>query len=114
MENAGVEIQNVDLANNTITVTYANGAVEALPNNVETYKAFYEFWLKDNPPFISDVHKLIMRNIILASINNDDKCISDLATFFSSNPETVKKFLTYMRQRVESLPEKKSIWKTVN
>jgi hypothetical protein len=113
MENQGIEIRNIELVNDHINVTYENDAVESLPNTIDTYKTFYETWLKENPPFISDTHKLIMRNIILASINNDDKCINELRTFFQTNPEAVKKFLTYMRHRLDILPEKKAIWHTV-
>lgn len=113
MEHIEVEIRNVELTNDNIIVTYENDAVENLPNDVSTYKAFYETWLKDSPPFISDTHKLIMRNIILASINNDQKCINDLREYFSSNPDIVKKFLTYMRHRKDTLPEKKAVWHTV-
>jgi hypothetical protein len=115
MENTGIEIKSVILQDNNIEVTYENGAVEILPNNLDTYKAFYNLWLKDNPPFISDVNKIMMRNIILASAvgNTDSKCINDLQEFFSTNPENVKKFLTYMRKRVDFLPEKKSVWRVV-
>jgi hypothetical protein len=113
MDNPGVEIRNIELANESIIITYENDAVETLSNNVDTYKAFYETWLKENPPFISDTHKLIMRNIILASINNDEKCINELREMFSASPEIVRKFLTYMRRRLDILPEKKAAWHTV-
>ena len=85
-----------------------------MPNNTATYTAFYNLWLKDNPPFISDLHKLVMRNIILAAINTDTKSIAELGTFFKEgNEAAVSKFLSYMRKRIEILPEKKAIWRTV-
>jgi hypothetical protein len=115
MENSGVEIQNVVLKDSIIEVAYENGAIETLPNNLDTYKAFYNLWLKDNPPFISDIHKVIMRNIILASTldNPDGKYIHELNMFFSNDPNMIKRFLTYMRKRVDTLPEKKSVWRVV-
>ena len=112
MENQGIEIQSVELASGNINVLFVNGATESYPNTLETYKLFHEKWLVNNPPFISDTHKIQMRNIILASINNNPKCISDLNKYFSSpNEEIVKKFLTYMRKRDDIIPIKKSIWK---
>ena len=114
MEQIGVEVQSVTLTEGNIVILYENGESETLPNNQDTFRLFYNNWLKDNPPFISDQHKIMMRNIILASINNNQKCLSDLNGFFQpGNEETVKKFLTYMRKREETLPEKKAIWKTV-
>lgn len=114
MEQEGINLQSVELIDDNIIVKYENDAIETLPNNQETYKLFYTKWLKDDPPFISDINKVIMRNIILASINNNSKSIEDLRQFFSSpNEDQVKKFLDYMRKRAHILPEKKAIWKTV-
>lgn len=114
MEQQGIDLQSVELVDGNIMIKYTNDATEVLPNNEETFKLFYDAWLKDNPPFISDIHKVAMRNIILASINNNSKSIEDLKAYFSSpNEEQAKKFLDYMRKRVVSLPEKKAIWKTV-
>lgn len=114
MEHAGVEIRSVQLADGNVIVTYENDAVETLTNTKDTYTAIYNHWIKDNPPFISDSHKLEMRNITLAAINNNEKCLSDLSAYFQSpNEETVKKFFTYMRKRPEILPEKKAIWTVV-
>ena len=92
MENEGIEIKSVELSNDNIVVKYESGATETLPNDLDTYKAFHEKWLLNNPPFISDIYKAHMRNIILASINNNTKCISDLKVFFQSpNENDVKK-----------------------
>lgn len=114
MEQEGIDVEGVLLADGNIIVQYANSATETLPNNEETYKLFYDTWLKDNPPFISDIHKSTMRNIILASINNNPKSVAELKQYFSSpNEDQVKKFLDYMRKRVVILPEKKAIWKAV-
>ena len=114
MENEGIEIKSVELSNDNIVVKYESGATETLPNDLDTYKAFHEKWLLNNPPFISDIYKAHMRNIILASINNNTKCISDLKVFFQSpNENDVKKFFSYMRTRPVILPPQKAIWKPV-
>lgn len=113
MENIGTELQSVQLSGENIVITYVNGAVETLPNNVETYKLFYNKWLLSNPPFISDLYKVQMRNITLASINNNQKCIADLTKYFQSpNEAVVQKFFTYMRKRDIILPAKKAQWNT--
>jgi pentatricopeptide repeat protein len=50
-----------------------------------------------------------MRNIILATINNNQKCIHDMCSYFSAgNEEEAKKFLTYMRNR--DITEEKNKW----
>jgi hypothetical protein len=111
MENKGIEIQTVHFESKDIVINYVNGATETLPVNINTYKQFHDAWLVKNPPFISDLYKTQMRNIILACINNNQKCIANLDTFFASpNEEVVKKFLTYMRNRDTILPVKKAVW----
>lgn len=111
MENDGVEIESVLFEPENMIINYVNGANESLAINLDTYKAFHQKWLVPNPPFISDSHKIQMRNIILASINNNPKCIAELNKFFSpANQDTVKRFLTYMRSRDATLPAKKAIW----
>ncbi len=111
MEYIDSEIENVTIADSNIIIKYANDALETLPVNKETYTAFYNLWLKDNPPFISDSHKIIMRNLILATINNNQNCVNDLNAFFQlGNEEAVKKFLTYMRKREHTLPAQKAVW----
>lgn len=111
MEYIDSEIDNISIVDGNIILKYANDASETLPINKETYTAFYNTWLKDNPPFISDSYKIMMRNIILATINNNQNCVNDLNVFFQTgNEETVKKFLTYMRKREQTLPAQKAIW----
>ena len=101
MEQVGIDISNILIDDtNTIVITYINNQVERLPKTVDTYKKLYAEWLETDPPFISDIFKVQMRDIILASINNDATCISDLETFFSnSNIEEVTRFIVYMRKR---------------
>ena len=100
MENKNQEIMSVNLENNLITIAYENGETEILPNTKETYVSMHKNWLVEQPPFISDIYKVQMRNIVLTAINNNEKCIQDLSAFFSpNNQEEVKNFLTYMRKR---------------
>jgi len=101
MDQAGVDIQSVAISDtNMIVVIFANGIVETLAKDVTTYKHMYEEWLKEEPPFISDIYKVQMRDIILAAINNDQDCINDLDKFFTTeNIEQVKDFIIYMRKR---------------
>jgi hypothetical protein len=111
MENDGVEIESVLFELQNMIINYVNGANESLPIGLDTYKAFHQKWLIPNPPFISDSYKIPMRNIILAAINNNPKCIAELNKFFSpDNQDTVKKFFTYMRSRDATLPAKKVAW----
>jgi len=111
MENEGVEIQSVELASGNIVVKYVDGATESYPNTLETYKLFHDKWLVKNPPFISDIYKTQMRDIILSTINKNQRSIESLNKFFSPpNEETVKKFLTYMRKRDDILPAKRATW----
>ena len=114
MDNQDVEIQSVEFSDNNIIIKYVNSAIETLPKDINTYKSFHEKWLIDNPPFISDIYKAQMRNIILASINNNSKCIDELNNFFQSpNEENVKKFFIYMRNRHITLPPQKAMWTQV-
>lgn len=111
MENPGVEISSVDLSDGNISVTYANGAQEILPNSKETRHAMHEKWIRPNPPFISDKFKVEMKNLSLSCINGDEKCCCAAHDFFSSpNEEKVKQFLTYMRKRDDILPAQRAKW----
>lgn len=111
MEHAGIDISSVDLSNQTITVTYANGAKESLANNQESHHKMYKVWLKPNPVFISDKFKVEMKNISLSCVNGNEKCCCDTKSFFSPpNEEKVKQFFTYMRQRDTVLPDQRSKW----
>lgn len=115
MDNEGIEIDSVEFTENDIIIKYQNNTIETLPRTIETYKAFHNKWLVENPPFISDIYKAQMRNIILSCINNNKNCIEELNQFFQSpNEETVKKFFTYMRNRHITLPPKKAIWAPVS
>lgn len=115
MENQGIEIQNVEIADDNIVIKYMNDAIETLPNNSQTYKQFYDLWLRNNPPFISDIFKTEMRNITLVSINDNGKCVTDLQQFFNvGNEDRMKKFFTYMRNREGTLPAQKAMWKVVS
>lgn len=111
MDQKGIEIKSVviDEQSNSVVITYENDVVETLPKTVDTYTALYKDWLVDEPPFISDIFKVQMRSIILASINNEPQCIEDLEQFFTNaNIEEVKRFLVYMRKR--DLKTDKLIW----
>lgn len=109
MEQDSQAIVSVSLQDCVISVVYENGEVENLPVSKDTFASMHNKWLLNQPPFISDLYKVQMRNIILATINNNQKCISDLCTYFSvGNEEEVKRFLTYMRNR--DLTEEKNKW----
>jgi hypothetical protein len=109
MEQDKLAITSVTLQDGIISIAYENGEVENLPNNKETFAAMHNRWLVNQPPFISDLYKVQMRNIILATINNNQKCIHDMCSYFSAgNEEEAKKFLTYMRNR--DITEEKNKW----
>ena len=109
MENTNNTIISVSIANNNIVVSYDNNNNETIPLTRDSYIKMREVWLKKQPPFISDKYKKQMNNIILASIQNKDKSISELSEFFSEgNEENIIKFLNYMRTR--DLTEEKSKW----
>jgi hypothetical protein len=109
MEQENQTITSVSLQDGIISIVYDNGEVENLQRTKETFVAMHNKWLVSQPPFISDLYKVQMRNIILATINNNEKCICDLCTYFSEGNELeVVKFLTYMRKR--DLTEEKNKW----
>jgi hypothetical protein len=110
MEHTNNEIVSLVITGDVIKVTYDNNAVEELTKSHELYSTMRTYWLVSQPPFISDRHKDMMNNIILASIHKNAKSIVALDTFFSEgNEEQVKTFLTYMRKR--DLTEEKKKWK---
>lgn len=114
MEQEGVDIASVELSNNEIKVIYANGATETLTNSTDTYKAFYDKWLLNTPPFISDKFKVQMRDISLATLTHKSSSISALAQYFQSpNEANVKSFFAYMRSRDTILPPQKAQWTTI-
>jgi len=94
---------------NTMVITYDNEMTETLVIGKETYDKMYKEWLVEQPPFISDVYKQMMNNIILSSIHNNPKCIAELNGFFRvENKEEVMSFITYMRGR--DLTQEKLKW----
>ena len=69
----------------------------------------YKEWLVEQPPFISDIYKKNMNNIILSSIHNNQDCVNSLNNFFvDDNKEEVIKFINYMRSR--DLTQEKLKW----
>jgi hypothetical protein len=94
---------------NKFTITYDNGLTETLVVGKETYDRMYIEWLKEQPPFISDVYKQNMNNIILTAIHKKQECIANLNGFFrESNKDEVLKFINYMRGR--DLTQEKLRW----
>ncbi len=94
---------------NTMVITYDNEMTETLVIGKETYDKMYKEWLVEQPPFISDVYKQMMNNIILSSIHNNPKCIAELNGFFRvENKEEVMSFIIYMRGR--DLTQEKLKW----
>jgi hypothetical protein len=113
MEQDNQNIVSVNIETNNMIIVYENGEKETLSITPETYSRMHDKWLASQPPFISDLYKIQMRNIILASINNNQKCISDLNAYFSQGNEAeIMKFLTYMRKR--DLTQEKSKWQTMS
>lgn len=113
MEHPDQTLVTVNIENQVINIVYSNGETEYIPVNRESYMKMHEKWLVDQPPFISDLYKIQMRNIILATINNNERCIEDLDIFFRDhNNDEVKKFLVYMRNR--DLTQEKEKWKPLS
>jgi hypothetical protein len=109
MENTSSSITALKIENENICITYDNGSTENIPIGRDSYVKMHDLWLVSQPPFISDLYKIQMRNIILATINNNEKCVSELNNFFSSGNETdVQKFFEYMRKR--DLTAEKAKW----
>lgn len=114
MEHQNIQIRSVIFEDGNLVFTYENDAIETLPINTDTYKRFYETWLKNNPPFISDKYKSHLNNIILATINNNERCINDLNTFFQSpNEDAVKTFFTYIRGREDYIAGERAKWTVI-
>jgi hypothetical protein len=102
-------VETVAASANTMVITYDNEMTETLVIGKETYDKMYKEWLVEQPPFISDVYKQMMNNIILSSIHNNPKCIAELNGFFRvENKEEVMSFITYMRGR--DLTQEKLKW----
>ena len=112
MEHINNEIASLVITGDVIKVTYDNNAVEELTKSPEFYVNMRTEWLVSQPPFISDSHKDVMNNIILACIHKNARSIAELNVFFSEgNEEKVKTFFTYMRKR--DLTEEKKKWKII-
>jgi hypothetical protein len=109
MEHINNELVDISFDDNTMGIAYDNGLTETLVIGKETYEKMYKEWLVEQPPFISDIYKINMNNIILASIHNNQKCVSDLNGFFvADNKNEVIKFIKYMRGR--DLTQEKLKW----
>ena len=87
MENTNNTIVSVSIVDNEIVVSYDNNNKETIPLSRDSYTKMRNVWLIEQPPFISDRYKKQMNNIILASIQNKDKSISELSEFFSQGNE---------------------------
>jgi hypothetical protein len=109
MEYITNEVVDVSFNGEDITVSYDNNLTETFTIGKVAYDKMYKEWLKEQPPFISDIYKQVMNNIILSSIHNNQKCITDLNGFFvAENKEDVLKFIKYMRTR--DLTQEKLKW----
>jgi hypothetical protein len=97
-------------ANRRIIIKYDNDALEELVVSLEMYAAIKAKWLVEQPPFISDRYKNIMNNIILGCIHKNERCISELNSYFAvGNDADVTAFFNYMRKR--DLTEEKKKWR---
>lgn len=122
MENVNNQLVNIEFiegdsenaaasaaATASMVITYDNGMTETLVIGKETYDKMYKEWLVEQPPFISDVYKQVMNNIILSAIHNNPKCIGDLNGFFRvENKDEAMNFIKYMRGR--DLTQEKLRW----
>ena len=103
MEEEGYDISHIDFNDNNIIINYITSKKEVLPNDITTYKKFYDKWLYNNEPRIIDLYKSQMINIVLASTHNSLRAIYYLKKYFSNpNNDDVKMFLIYMRNREKS------------
>jgi hypothetical protein len=109
MENINNKIVDIVFDENNMIISYDNEQTETLAIGKETYNKMYKEWLVEQPPFISDIYKQNMNNIILSSIHNNRDCINTLNNFFiESNKQEVIKFINYMRGR--DLTQEKLKW----
>jgi len=109
MDNINNTPVDVSFIDNDMIITYDNELTETLVVGKETYDKMYKEWLKEQPPFISDVYKQMMNNIILTSIHNNQKCVTELNSFFRvENKDEVINFIKYMRSR--DLTQEKLKW----
>ena len=109
MEYINNKISDIAFIENTMIIYYDNNETESLILGIDTYKKMYREWLVEQPPFISDIYKQNMNNIILSSIHNNPDCVRALNNFFvDDNKEEVIKFINYMRCR--DLTQEKLKW----
>ena len=109
MENINNKIVDIVFEENNMIISYDNEQTETLAIGKETYNKMYKEWLVEQPPFISDIYKQNMNNIILSSIHNNKDCINTLNNFFTeSNKQEIIKFINYMRGR--DLTQEKLKW----
>ena len=109
MEHINSELVDITFDDNKMIIAYDNGLTETLVIGKETYEKMYKEWLVEQPPFISDVYKINMNNIILASIHKKQECITSLNGFFvADNKDEAIKFIKYMRGR--DLTQEKLKW----
>jgi dihydrofolate reductase len=109
MEYINNKIVDITFIENTMIIYYDNNETESLILGKDTYKKMYKEWLVEQPPFISDIYKKNMNNIILSSIHNNQDCVNSLNNFFVyNNKEDVIKFINYMRSR--DLTQEKLKW----
>ena len=110
MENINNKIVDIIFdENNNMIISYDNELTETLAIGKETYSKMYKEWLVEQPPFISDIYKQNMNNIILSFIHNNQDCVTSLNRFFTENNKAeVIKFINYMRGR--DLTQEKLKW----
>ena len=109
MEYINNKLVDIAFIENTMIEYYDNNETESLILGKDTYKKMYKEWLVEQPPFISDIYKKNMNNIILSSIHNNQDCVNSLNNFFvDDNKEEVIKFINYMRCR--DLTQEKLKW----
>jgi len=109
MENINNKIVDIVFNENNMIISYDNEQTETLSIGKETYSKMYKEWLVEQPPFISDIYKQNMNNIILSSIHNNIDCANTLNNFFvENNKQEVIKFINYMRSR--DLTQEKLKW----
>jgi hypothetical protein len=109
MENINNKIVDIVFNENNMIISYDNEQTETLAIGKETYSKMYKEWLVEQPPFISDIYKQNMNNIILSSIHNNIDCVNTLNNFFvENNKQEVIKFINYMRSR--DLTQEKLKW----
>lgn len=108
MEEKGKEIKEIIFKTDIIEITYETDIIEIINKDCNGYKKLYELWLIEQPVFISDIYKIQMRDLYLAS-RNKELSINELNNFLSEeNRNEAIKFINYMRKR--DLSEERKKW----